>query len=128
MKLSKSKKLPDHHARYRDQAYVMAECAKLAKQSARHANMTATNLSQRGLIRAVNRIIHEVDTIREEGMRKDRNLDAPALWYALDRLAAIRDVAIAAIANDEGAGVDGIELEPEDLDDENFDLTISMRK
>jgi hypothetical protein len=88
---------------------------------------TMTTLTQRGLIRAINRIVDVVNTIREEGMRRDRDLNGPADWYAIDRLAAIRDVAIAAIAGNDNACIDGSELRPEDLDDENFDLDIGSK-
>ena len=83
-------------------------------------------MNQRELVRVLNRIVDIVQTIREEALTRD--LDAPVEWYACDRLCAISAVVIEALNGKPDAATFGSELLPEDLDDENFPLTIGQTK
>lgn len=73
------------------------------------------SITQRALDRVANRILYEINTIREEGTVGGTG-PALAHWYGLDRLAAIQEVAAAALAGDEDASVIGYGGEATDFD------------
>jgi hypothetical protein len=55
-------------------------------------------VSQRALIRAKNYIRYQIETIEEEGINRRKSPDDPANWYGIDRMHAIRDVAMQIVA------------------------------
>lgn len=79
---------------------------------------TGGTVSQRALIRAKNYILEEINTIEEEGINRRGAPDDPALWYGIDRMAAIRDVAAQIVAGVEPNYSEFYGGPPEDFDDE----------
>lgn len=70
--------------------------------------MPGNGLTSKDITRVLRRIEREVRTAEEEG------LDGPGCWYALDRLAMIRDVCDRALAGDRLACVVGFGSEDEE--------------
>jgi hypothetical protein len=83
-------------------------------------------VSQRGLIRAKNYILHEINTIEEEGIDRRAPQDAPALWYGIDRMHAIRDMAAQIVEGKEPNISEVYDGPPEDFDDENSTYSLCV--
>ena len=66
--------------------------------------------AQLAVKRTMVRIVEELETIREEGF------DADQCWFALDRFAAIAEIAGAAAKGDERACCIGMAVRPEFFD------------
>lgn len=78
-------------------------------------------ISRAGLNRAIGRIVYELETIREDGY----DAAGDPTWYAMDRLAAIVEVAQLAIDGNELACVGGAPRADIDADPEYFDKFIA---
>jgi hypothetical protein len=86
---------------------------------------TTGTVSQRGLIRAKNYILHEINTIEEEGINRNKPLEKDATWYGIDRMCAIRDMAAQIVDGKEPNISEVYGGPPEDFDDENSAYAVS---
>jgi hypothetical protein len=97
------------------------ELIQVALQELKNMGDIPMTINQRALIRAKNYILHEINTIEEEGIDRRKSLDAPAIWYGIDRMCAIRDMAAQIVDGKEPNIRDVYDGPPEDFDDENFE-------